>query len=221
MTSDPDDLTMKAYYRERAPVYDRVYQYPERQADLRFLEELVATTFRGLSVLEVAAGTGYWTPHIARAAQSILATDATADALAQIAERPLKAPVETKIVDAYALSDLGQTFQAGFAGCWFSHVPVARQTEWLNQMHACLEPGAKVMLLDNGPAQCERFPLVDEDDDGNTYQERVTDAGKRYRVLKNFPTQATFASLLGDSAASFEYRALDHYWYVTYQYRGS
>ena len=29
---------MTPYYRERAPVYDAVYGYPERQADLRFLE---------------------------------------------------------------------------------------------------------------------------------------------------------------------------------------
>jgi len=32
-------MAMKASYKARAPVCDRVYNYPERQADLRFFEE--------------------------------------------------------------------------------------------------------------------------------------------------------------------------------------
>jgi len=64
---------MKEYYQKRAPVYDRVYAYPERQADLRFLEEYIPEQFSGLDVLEIAAGTGYWTQYIAGQAQSILA----------------------------------------------------------------------------------------------------------------------------------------------------
>jgi len=38
---------MKTYYRNRAPVYDRVYAYPERQQDLRFLEQYVAAQMEG------------------------------------------------------------------------------------------------------------------------------------------------------------------------------
>ena len=63
---DLSDSKMKTYYRERAPVYDRVYTYPERQKDLRFLEDYIAKQFTGLDVLEIAAGTGYWTQFIAR-----------------------------------------------------------------------------------------------------------------------------------------------------------
>ena len=44
---------MKAYYKERAPVYGRVYSYPERQGDLRFLEEYIPQQFSKLSVLEL------------------------------------------------------------------------------------------------------------------------------------------------------------------------
>ena len=34
-----DDSTLRAYYAARAPVYDRVYRIPERQADLRRLQD--------------------------------------------------------------------------------------------------------------------------------------------------------------------------------------
>ena len=33
---------MRDYYAERAPVYERVYRYPERQADLQTLSHLVS-----------------------------------------------------------------------------------------------------------------------------------------------------------------------------------
>jgi len=55
---------MKEYYKERAPVYDRVYAYPERQDDLRELEEYIPAQFDGREVIEIAAGTGYWTQFI-------------------------------------------------------------------------------------------------------------------------------------------------------------
>ena len=63
------------YYTQRAPEYERIYHRPERQPDLRKLEQLVTQAFGGLDVLEIACGTGYWTQHIAKRARSILATD--------------------------------------------------------------------------------------------------------------------------------------------------
>ena len=65
--------TMQGYYRERAPVYDRVYAYPERQADLRWLEREIPALLSGRRVLQVAAGTGYWTQFSSADAQSLSA----------------------------------------------------------------------------------------------------------------------------------------------------
>ena len=67
------DSEMREYYKERAPVYDRVYSYPERQDDLRFLENRISAELNGLDVLEVAAGTGYWTQFIHKTASSVIA----------------------------------------------------------------------------------------------------------------------------------------------------
>lgn len=59
---------MNEYYKERASDYEAVYHFPERQSDLRFLEQFVANNFADKRVLELAAGTGYWTEHIAKSA---------------------------------------------------------------------------------------------------------------------------------------------------------
>lgn len=48
------DQKMLEYYRTRAPVYDRVYAYPERQADIAHLAESLPPLFSGRQVLEVA-----------------------------------------------------------------------------------------------------------------------------------------------------------------------
>jgi len=50
---------MENYYSERAPVYEAVYQYPERQKELRLLESYIPKQFKGKKLLEIAAGTGY------------------------------------------------------------------------------------------------------------------------------------------------------------------
>ena len=95
---------MKEYYQQRAPVYDRVYSYPERQGDLRELEKYIPAQFDGLDIIEVAAGTGYWTQFICKKARSILSTDITAEALIQINNRAGDMQnITTKIVDAYSL----------------------------------------------------------------------------------------------------------------------
>lgn len=47
------------YYRRRAAEYEKVYDKPERQADLRRLRAVVPAYFSQRRVLEVACGTGY------------------------------------------------------------------------------------------------------------------------------------------------------------------
>ena len=49
---------MKEYYAARAKEYDQIYAKPERQADLRLVEQWLPVRFEGARVLEIAAGTG-------------------------------------------------------------------------------------------------------------------------------------------------------------------
>src|SRR5207244_7690150 len=76
---DVDEATtvesMHDYYVRRATYYERVYLKPERQRDLRTMEAWLPSMFVGRRVLEVACGTGWWTPHGASFAREWLATD--------------------------------------------------------------------------------------------------------------------------------------------------
>jgi demethylmenaquinone methyltransferase/2-methoxy-6-polyprenyl-1,4-benzoquinol methylase len=205
------DSVIKRYYRERAPVYDRVYGYPERREDLLYLKRHIANQFAGRDVLEVAAGTGYWTQFICRKANSILATDVIVEALAQVKQRDGTDTVSTRLVDAYSLDELNQTYTGAFAGLWFSHVPVERRREWLVSLHRRLDPGAIVVLLDNSLAQCERIPLSYSDERGNTYQDRLTDSGETYRVLKNFPTEKELLEATSQLGRDHRFQVLEHF----------
>ena len=214
---DDSDRVMRSYYRTRAPVYDRVYAYPERQPDIAYLSRTLPALFRGRRVLEVAAGTGFWTGKIAATAESVLATDITPETLRELSDRRLPQSVSTRIADAYALADIGQQFDGLFAGLWFSHVGISQRPAFVRSMHSTLEPGARIVLLDNSAAQCERLPITFTDSDGNTYQDRQTDDGRVHRLLKNFPDEGELRALVGERAEDVRYEALAHFWMFTYQ----
>ena len=216
------DALMKAYYAARAAEYDRVYQKPERQADLQRLQRWLPPFFVGARVLEVACGTGFWTQLLAPVATEIVAVDASPETMA-IAERRVPAGKVTFLVgDAYALPvDQGE-FSAAFAGFWFSHVPRSRQREFLAGLGAVLSPGAKVLLLDNLYVPGSSLPITDRDADGNTYQTRTLDDGSTHRVLKNFPSEAELRSLVIGLGEQAVFTAFEYYWafqYVATRYR--
>lgn len=208
---------MGRYYRDRAPVYDLVYEYPERQDDLRFLEKYMAAAFNGKHVLEVAAGTGYWTRFISMQAARITATDAEPAPLAHLQDRELLCPVETKVHDAYELDQPQEQYDAAFAGLWLSHVPLSRVPDFLNSLHSVMKPGARVILMDNSAAQCARLPVSHRDEQGNTYQLRQLDSGESYLILKNFPTLEELRGYVREYGDEEKYVDLENFW--LFQYR--
>ncbi|MBK1690498.1 class I SAM-dependent methyltransferase [Rubrivivax gelatinosus] len=208
---------MLDYYKRRAAYYERVYHKPERQADLRAMEASLAAPFAGRRVLEIACGTGWWTPHAARDARRWLATDANPETMDVARAKALPAAVEFRQVDAYTLDGLGdESFDAAFAGCWWSHVALQALPGWLATLHARLEPGARVVMLDNSFVQTSSTPLTRRDEAGNTYQDRVLDDGSVHEVLKNFPTPDEASAVLGPRARDPRWTAYEHYWVLDY-----
>lgn len=213
------DITesMRAYYAQRAAYYERVYFKPERQPNLRAMEAWLPGAFAGRRVLEVAAGTGWWTPHGARDAAQWLATDLNPETMAVARSKALPACVQFAEVDAYSFEQIpGRTFNAAFAGCWWSHVPLARLPGWLSLLHARLEPGARVVMLDNSYVQTSSTPLTRQDAEGNTYQNRTLDDGSVHEVLKNFPTREQAFTAIGPRARNPEWIDFEHYWVLSY-----
>jgi demethylmenaquinone methyltransferase/2-methoxy-6-polyprenyl-1,4-benzoquinol methylase len=209
--------SMREYYARRAAYYERVYFKPERQADLRAMQAWLGDPFAGREVLEVACGTGWWTPHGARRVRSWLATDLNPETMALARSKPLPDCVRFAEVNAYTLDGLdGQRFDGAFAGCWWSHVPLARLAPWLQLLHSRLAPGARLVFLDNAFVQTSSSPLTRRDAEGNTYQLRTLDDGSVHEVVKNFPTRDEALARLGPRARDAEWIEHEHYWIVSY-----
>jgi len=209
---------MQSYYAARASEYDRVYQKPERQSDLRQIEQWLPSVLSGATVLEIACGTGYWTQFIAPVASAIVAIDSSPETLRIAQQRVVASNVQFQIGDAYALPQLGRSFSAAFAGFWFSHVPLERRREFLRGLNSSLESRARVVLLDNLFVEGSSSAIAEQDANGNTYQCRSLSDGSTHRVLKNFPTEAQLRALaeegLGEVTA---YRQWQYYWAFEYR----
>lgn len=211
--------SMAAYYAQRAAYYERVYFKPERQGDLRAMEAWLADQFVGRRVLEIACGTGWWTPHGAARAAHWRATDLNPETMAVAQAKPaLPATVRFQTVEAYTLAELGdETFDAAFAGCWWSHVPLARLRGWLDTLHARLAPGAVVVMLDNSFVPASSTPISRRDAEGNSYQLRTLDDGSTHEVLKNFPSPDAAIAALGPRARDARWLDFTHYWVLHYR----
>jgi hypothetical protein len=114
-----------------------------------------------------------------------------------------------QVADAYALPAALGTFDAAFGGFWWSHVPRERRGEFTDSLHARLEPGARVLFLDNRYVEGNSAAIVATDAAGNTYQDRPLADGSVTRIVKNFPRR--------EEMRDFAYVELDYYWFAEYR----
>ena len=210
------DLRMQSYYASRAGEYDDIYRKPERQSDLREIEQWLPPHFSGARVLEIACGTGYWTQFVAPVASSIVAIDTAPETLRIARGRVPTSSVRFQVGDAYAISADVPAFDAAFAGFWFSHIPKARRREFLAGLSAALHPGAKVVFIDNRYVEGSSSPVTGHDPDGNSCQARQLSDGSTHRILKNFPEEAELHEAVAGLAASAAFRRWQYYWAFEY-----
>jgi SAM-dependent methyltransferase len=202
------------YYEARASEFEAVYEKPERQAELRFLRGWLAQEVRGLTLLEVACGSGYWTGVAAATAITILATDCNPSPLELARSKNLGPHVTYARADAFALPTQDCLFDGGMTHFWWSHVSLADQQRFLMHFASKLRKRAKLLMIDNTFA-AGSTPIARRDALGNTYQRRRLASGDDYEILKNFPTGEELRRSLEGSCASVTVLELEHYWAVS------
>jgi len=207
--------TLVDYYAQRAAEYERIYEKPERQEDLRQLKDWVRTALARRNVLEVACGTGYWTQVAAETACSIAAFDLN-EAVLDIARcKPIDPQKVTfSIGDAYQLPVARGQFDAALVAFWWSHVPRERLAAFLDGLGLALQPGALVVFIDNTFVPGNSTPLSRTDAGGNTYQQRLLDDGRSFEVLKNYPTDGELRETVGGWLGEVELKRLTYYWWL-------
>ena len=147
------------YYEARAGEYDDWYLRRGRYAhgpvqDLAWQMELdTATTWvdalpLGGEIVELAAGTGWWSALLATKGE-LHAYDAASAPLDRARDRLLahRLRAHLHVRDAWAAPD--RAVDALFIGFWLSHVPRARLAEFLAIARAWLRRGGTLALIDS------------------------------------------------------------------------
>ncbi|MCC6460126.1 MAG: class I SAM-dependent methyltransferase [Saprospiraceae bacterium] len=201
-----------AYYAARAKEYEKIYDKPERQADLTLLSTQLQDLFRGRDLLEIACGTGWWTRHLAQSARSVLATDINEPVL-DIA-RALNDPAAPAVFQQDDLfnSHIDQHFEALFGGFIWSHIRLEQLDDFLARCRRWLAPGGRLVLADNRFVPGSNIPVSHTDAGGNTYQTRRLDDSSTHLVLKNFPEPDFLKTKLAPYCQRVELHLLEFYW---------
>jgi len=187
------------YYRHRAPEYDQWWRregrYTLDEQARQNWEQDIAEVAHALDafapagdVLELAAGTGWWTERLTRHATHITAVDASTETLALNRERTgATGKVTYRQADIFAWTPPASAFDTVFFAYWLSHVPAERlDAFWAMAGHA-LRPGGRVFLIDS--YRPERVP-------GDLQHRRLND-GREFRVVKRFWQPAELEAIPG------------------------
>jgi demethylmenaquinone methyltransferase/2-methoxy-6-polyprenyl-1,4-benzoquinol methylase len=157
-TTDPE-RSMIDYYDARAPEYDDWYLRRGRYArgaihDAAWAAELdVAGRWLdarpwGGEIVELAAGTGWWSPLLAGRGELSL-YDTSAAALDRARERLVAHGLRAHLHVRDAWTEPDREVDGLFFGFWLSHVPRARLAEFLALAARWLHPAGRLAFIDS------------------------------------------------------------------------
>ena len=186
------------YYVERAAEYDQWwarkgrYDLGPARNQVWFDERNeVDAVFEALpwdgDVLELAGGTGNWTPMLARRARHLTVCDGSAEAMAISRQKMTAAGLAERVsyqqVDLFAWEP-ERRWDGVFFGFWLSHVPASRLEEFMSKVHRALRPGAVVAFTDNKGRT--ETPTMGISALGGDVEVRELLDGRRFHIVKRY-----------------------------------
>lgn len=187
------DEELKVYYAARAGEYDDWFLRKGRYwrgaiADTAWAADLDQATLwldaqklRG-EIVELAAGTGWWSPLLAQKATTLWLYDINEEPLESARQRlvahGLAAHIHTR--DAWAEPD--RQVDGLFCGFWLSHVPRHRLADFLALCRRWLKPGGRLAFIDS---RLDReSSAVDHPQPENDMSVRKLDDGQTFTIVK-------------------------------------
>jgi protein-L-isoaspartate O-methyltransferase len=200
-----------SYYKRRAAEYEAVYAKAGRQPDLVRATGVLQDLVSGKRVLEIAAGTGYWTERLAVTAAAVHATDINREVLdiARSKDYP-RANVTFAEIDMYNLTANG--YDVLFGGFIWSHIRNEQLGRFLHAVSSLVVPNGMMVFMDNRFVAGSNLPVTHTDEEGNTFQTRSLSDGSSHLILKNFPSRKRVETELEKVAHDILYVELDHFW---------
>lgn len=210
-----------AYYRARAGEYDEWFRRDGRydrgaEANAQWAEEIgqvsdALAAFNPVGdVLELAAGTGWWTQRLAQYAASVTAVDASPESLAINRGKLGDTPVRYVEADLFDWQPDRQ-YDVVFFSFWLSHVPPEQFDAFWGLVRACLKPQGRVFFLDSRYE--ETSTAADhrlEGQDATTTLRRLND-GREFRIVKVFYRPDDLAARLTALGWNVEMRTTPSY----------
>lgn len=200
------------YYRKRAKEYDTLYTAAAWQSELPILHDWLVGQVHGRTVLEVAAGTGYWTAIAAPVAREIVATDINPELLAIASARNLGANVALAQADCWRLPRFATRFEVGMAHLWWSHVLKQDRLRFLLHFASRLNEQATMLMIDENHVEDFGMPVGRRDAAGNSYQMRWLSSGERFEIVKNYPAPNELEACIGQVCEDIDILQLTHFW---------
>jgi len=203
------DDEMVAYYAARAPEYDDWYLRRGRYArgaihDMAWQVDLDTVTrwldaqpIRG-EIVELAAGTGWWSPLLAQKGE-LWAYDAAEAPLDRARERLLAHGLRAHLHVRDAWAEPDRPVDAVFAGFWLSHVPRERLPAFLSLVRRWLKPGGSFLFVDSQPDPQSGAADHDRTEVAPDVQLRRLADGRQFRVVKVFSTPDQLSAALREA----------------------
>jgi demethylmenaquinone methyltransferase/2-methoxy-6-polyprenyl-1,4-benzoquinol methylase len=211
-TGTPDE-ELRAYYAARAGEYDDWFLRKGRYsrgviADAAWAAELDAATLwldaqplRG-EIVELAAGTGWWSTLLAQKASTMWLYDINAEPLEFARQRLVAHGLAAHIHVSDAWEEPDRKVDALFCGFWLSHVPRARLGEFLALCRRWLKPGGRFAFIDS-----RRDPdssAIDHPPPESDQSVRKLDDGREFTIVKIYwqPAELEYNLLAAGFAAT-------------------
>ena len=188
-----DDWYLRRGRYEHGPIHDQAWA-AELDTAGRWLDGLTM----GDDIVELAAGTGWWSTLLASKG-TLSAYDAAGAPLDKARDRLLAHGLRAHLHVRDAWAEPERAVDALFTGFWLSHVPRDRLGEFLALAHRWLKPGGLFAAIDSLPD-----PQSGAADttwlDAEVQRRRLSD-GREFRVRKVLYTPGEFEAAL--TAAGF------------------
>lgn len=152
-------------------------------------------------IVELAAGTGWWSPLLAQKATTLWLYDINEEPL-EFARQRLVAhglAAHIHVRDAWAEPD--REVDALFFGFWLSHVPRARLRDFLALCRGWLKPGGRLAFIDS--RRDPESSAIDHPPPENDLSVRKLDDGRQFTIVKVYwePAELEAALLAAGFAA--------------------
>jgi len=192
-TEASPDEELRAYYAARAGEYDDWFLRKGRYsrgpiADTAWAADMDTATLwldaHPLSgeIVELAAGTGWWSPLLAQKATTLWLYDINEEPLDFARQRLLAHGLAAHIHVRDAWAEPDRQVDALFCGFWISHVPRARLEEFLCLCRRWLKPGGRFAFIDS--RRDPESSAIDHPPPENDLSVRKLDDGREFTIVK-------------------------------------